>query len=328
MGICLSKVRFKSFASLWGEAPEKAPRMHVHRSPSGFVVHAPAKVNLFFEVLGKREDGYHEIETLVTPISLCDTLYFRESSAPRIDFTCRRVARVRSHPTTGQETVPDGPSNLVVRAMELLSQRAGIKSGATVHLVKRIPAAAGLGGGSSDAAASLMAANAGWRLGWSNERLADLGAELGSDVPLFFANGAAFCRGRGERVDPIGSFGNLHLVVVQPPAGLSTAAVYKVCQLGVPARSMEPLVEALQRGDLGQAARRMFNRLESAAETLSPWIQRLRNAMERVDCLGHQMSGSGTCYFGICRHRLHARRVARRLEANGVGVAYAVRGSL
>ncbi|NLY03013.1 MAG: 4-(cytidine 5'-diphospho)-2-C-methyl-D-erythritol kinase [Rhodopirellula sp.] len=302
--------------------------MHLHRSPSGFVVQAPAKVNLFFEVLGKREDGYHDIETLVTPITLCDTLFFRESSAPRIDFTCRRLVAPSAASAAGDDVVPEGPENLVVRAVNLLRRRAGVDGGAAVHLVKRIPSAAGLGGGSSDAAAALVAANAGWRLGWSDQRLAELGAELGSDVPLFFARGAAVCRGRGELVDPLGGFGNLHLVVVRPPAGLSTAAVYRICQTGDPPRPMAPLLEALRRGDLGRAGRLLFNRLESAAETLSPWIRRLRQEMGRMDCLGHQMSGSGTCYFGICRHQRHARRVANRLEANGVGIAFAVRGSL
>lgn len=321
-----SKVR-KFFRSL-GEGSGKAPRMHLHRSPSGFVVQAPAKVNLFFEVLGKREDGYHDIETLVTPITLCDTLFFRESSAPGIDFTCRGVAARTAASRLGDDVVPQGPENLVVRAIDLLGRRAGVECGATVRLEKRIPSAAGLGGGSSDAAAALVAANAGWRLGWSNRRLAELGAELGSDVPLFFAEGAAICRGRGELVDPLGGFGNLHLVVVRPPAGLSTAAVYRICRTGDPPRPMAPLLDALRRGDLGRVGRLMFNRLESAAETLSPWIRRLRQEMEWMDCLGHQMSGSGTCYFGICHHQRHARRVASRLEANGVGIAFAVRGSL
>ncbi|NUQ66638.1 MAG: 4-(cytidine 5'-diphospho)-2-C-methyl-D-erythritol kinase [Pirellulales bacterium] len=301
--------------------------MHLHRSPSGFVVHAPAKLNLFFEVLGKREDGYHEIETLVTPIGLCDTLYFREASAGPIDFACRQIVSATAVSDSGPQSIPAGPTNLVVRAIELLRERSGIVAGAVVRLIKRIPAAAGLGGGSSDAAAALLAANAGWRLGWPNGRLAALGAELGSDVPLFFAGGPAVCRGRGELVEPVGSLGNLHFVVVRPPAGLSTAAVYRVCQPGAPPRRIAPLLEAFHRGNVRKAGRLMFNRLETAAETLSPWIQRLRHELARMDCLGYQMSGSGSCYFGICRHARHARRVAKRLEANGVGIAYAVRGS-
>jgi 4-diphosphocytidyl-2-C-methyl-D-erythritol kinase len=194
-------------------------------------------------------------------------------------------------------------------------------------LVKRIPTAAGLGGGSSDAAAALVAANLGWRLGWPRPALSELGAELGSDVPLFLAEGAAVCRGRGERVEPIGRLGTLHFVLICPPEGLSTAAVYQACRPALEPRSVEPLADALRRGDLGKAGSLLFNRLEAAAESLSPWIGRAREAVRDVGCLGYQMSGSGSSYFGLCRHARQARRVARRLQAEGVGIALAVRGS-
>jgi 4-diphosphocytidyl-2-C-methyl-D-erythritol kinase len=302
--------------------------MHLHRSPSGFVVHAPAKLNLFFEVLGKRDDGYHEIESLVLPIGLYDTLYFREDPSGQIRLRCDHPSIARGSRGAEPGQLPGGSDNLVVRATELLRQRARVSTGAELRLVKRIPTAAGLGGGSSDAAAALMAANAGWQLGWSRPQLAELAAELGSDVPLFLARGAVVCRGRGERVEPAAAGADLHLVVVRPPVGLSTAEVYRACRPAQHPRLMTPLLEALRRGDLRGIGRWMFNRLESAAETLSPWIARLRREMQQLDCLGHQMSGSGTCYFGLCRHARHARRVARCLEARGMGIAFAVRGSL
>jgi 4-diphosphocytidyl-2-C-methyl-D-erythritol kinase len=223
--------------------------------------------------------------------------------------------------------VPEGPANLAARAVELLGSRAGVRLGATVRLIKRIPSAAGLGGGSSDAAAALAAANELWRLGWPPRDLAELGAELGSDVPLFFSPGPAICRGRGERVEPIAPAGPLHFVVARPPAGLSTAAVYRACQPGRPPRRVEPLREALELGDARKAGRLLFNRLEPAAEELSPWIARLREEFAAADCLGHQMSGSGSSYFGLCRHARHARRVAGRLRAKGVAMALAVRAS-
>ncbi len=302
--------------------------MRLHRSPADFVVHAPAKLNLFFEVLGKREDGYHEIETLVVPIDLYDTLRFREDSSGQISFGCRCASTARGDRGVGPGDVPSGSDNLVVRAVQLLRSRAGVRSGARLDLVKRIPTAAGLGGGSSDAAAALVAANEAWQVGWSRQKLADLAGQLGSDVPLFLVRGPAICRGRGERVEPVAGLGNLHLVVVRPPEGLSTAAVYERCKPPTRPRPLSPLVDALRAGNLKNAGRRMFNRLESVAENLSPWIARLRSAMERCNCLGYQMSGSGTCYFGLCRHARHARRVARYLEANRVGIAFAVRGSL
>ena len=300
--------------------------MHLHRSGLDVVVQAPAKLNLFFEVLGRRDDGYHDIETLVTPIGFYDTLCFRDRDDGQVTLTCQRTYGAWGGGSGWLDGFPDGPENLVVRAVELLRRRAGVARGASLRLAKRIPTAAGLGGGSGDAAAALLAASAGWNLGWSREELAELGAELGSDVPLFFAPGPAVCRGRGERVQAIRGPIGLHFVLVRPPAGLSTAAVYRACQPPQSPRSVQPLLEALGQGDLREVGRLLFNRLESAAESLSPWIGRIREAMERVDCLGHQMSGSGTCYFGLCRHAHHARRVARRLHASGVGIAFAVQG--
>jgi 4-diphosphocytidyl-2-C-methyl-D-erythritol kinase len=300
--------------------------MHLQKSATGAIVLAPAKLNLFFEVLGKRKDGYHEVETLVTPVDLYDTLHFEARADGQIHFECCPAPGFRESDGSWFRGLPDGAENLVVRAVELLRRRSGERRGATLRLVKRIPTAAGLGGGSSDAAAALAAANACWGLGWSWEDLAGLGAELGSDVPLFFVGGPAFCRGRGERVERVAALGRLHFVLVRPPEGLSTAAVYQACVPGTPPRIATPLVESLTRGELALAGRCLFNRLESAAQTISPWIRRLRAEFEKTECVGHQMSGSGTCYFGLCRHAKQARRIARRLQARGVGVAFAVQG--
>jgi len=303
---------------------------HIQRPVVDHVFQAPAKLNLFFEVLAKRSDGYHEIETLMCPITLCDTLYFQEEENEQVELECERVRGSAGSGGVAAEQaaadqLPEGCENLVVRAVELLRQRAGERRGARLRLVKRIPIAAGLGGGSSDAAAALRAANEGWDLGFSLDELAALAAELGSDVPFFLAGGAAVCRGRGERVEPVSECGTLDFVVVRPPAGLSTAVVYAACRPGRRPRSVAPLLEALSRGDKRQVGRLLFNRLQPAAERLSPWIARLRTVLAKEDCLGHGMSGSGTSYFGLCRHARHARRVARRLQANGVGSVFAVR---
>lgn len=298
--------------------------MHVHRSEVGLVVHAPAKLNLFFEVLAKRDDGYHEIETLMCPVGLYDTLYFREEPSERLELTCQRTNGASEPTGFKREVLPEGRENLVLQAVELLRQRAGVDSGATLRLVKRIPIAAGLGGGSSDAAAALVAANRGWGLGWSPDRLARVSAELGSDVPFFLTGGPAICRGRGERVEPVAMAAALHFAVVFPPEGLSTAAVYGACRPAKHPQTLAPLLQALTRTDIKRTGRLLFNRLQPAAEKLSPWIERLQREFAREDCLGHGMSGSGTSYFGLCRHARHARRVAKRLEANGVGSVFVV----
>ena len=300
--------------------------MHLHRLPLSLTVQAPAKLNLFFEVLAKREDGYHEIETLVYPIGLYDTLHFKDDPEGQIKLDCREGSGACGQQGSRRERLPQGADNLVVRAVELLRSRSGVRCGASLQLVKRIPAAAGLGGGSSDAAAALVAANAVWGLGWSTVQLGRLGAELGSDVPLFLTPGPAICRGRGEEVEPVGGLPPLHFVLIRPPGGLSTAAVYRACQPATNPQSSAPLLQSLVQGDLARAGRLLFTRLEWAAETLSPWIKRLRHELSRTDCLGYRMTGSGTCCFGLCRHARHARRVARRLQARGIGIAYAVQG--
>jgi 4-diphosphocytidyl-2-C-methyl-D-erythritol kinase len=296
--------------------------MRIHRSAVDLVVQAPAKLNLFFEVLARRDDGYHEIETVMCPISWFDTLHFRETEEERVSLKCRPVLGAAS---LGLDAVSEGPENLVFRAVELVRQRAGVRRGAALRLVKRIPAAAGLGGGSSDAAAALVAANEGWRLGRSKEQLAAWAAELGSDVPFFLAGGPAICRGRGEQVQRITGVAPLYFVVVRPPAGLATAAVYGACRPAAKAMSVESVTVAMQQGDCRQLGRLLHNRLLGAAVQLSPWIPRLQEEFSRLDCLGHGMSGSGTSYFGLCRHARHANRVAERLRARGVGSVLAVR---
>jgi len=299
--------------------------MRICRRADGLEVQAPAKLNLFFEVLAKRADGYHEIETLMCPVDLLDTLVFQEDESGQVSLRCRRASGIGGLRGRGLHEVPNGPGNLVVRAVELVRLRTGVRRGAKMRLVKRIPASAGLGGGSSDAAAALVAANQVWRLGLSAEVLSQWAAELGSDVPFFLVGGPAVCRGRGERVEPTGDLGPLHFVIVRPPAGLATAAVYGACRPAESPKNVQPLLNALQQGDWNRAGGLLSNRLQPAAERLSPWVERLHQEFSHMDCLGHGMSGSGTSYFGLCRNARQARRHARRLESRGFGCAFAVR---
>ena len=286
---------------------------------------APAKLNLFLEVIRRRDDGFHEIETLIVAISIFDTIWFTPTKGPEIDLTVvtalGRAAQERASCQTSRVmgAIPTGEGNLVYQALDRLRQRAGCQFGAFVRLIKKIPSSAGLGGASSDAAATLLAANSAWDLGWSREKLSELAAELGSDVPFFLGSGAAICRGRGERIQPTLAPTVIPLVVVRPPEGLSTPLVYRHCSPAQRRVDVEPLVAAIRNGRLEQIAQLLMNRLEPAAEKLSPWIARLRSVFGRLDCLGHQMSGSGTSYFGICRHFRHARRVAARLRSENLG---------
>ncbi len=299
--------------------------MGIHHNPVEVIVQAPAKLNLFLEVISKLSDGYHEIETLMCPITLFDTLRFSPKSSKNIDFQCEMSRGFNSYPGAESVQFPVDRSNLAVRAVELLREHAGIRAGAKLSLTKRIPTAAGLGGGSSDAAAALSAANRAWELDWPLDKLARLGAKLGSDVPFFLASAPAICRGRGEQVEPVDALGTLHFVIVRPPTGLATEAVYKVCRPAQRPLPVMPLVHALKQGNKSGAGRLLFNRLLPAASMITPWIERLQREFDRLHCLGHGLSGSGSAYFGFCRHARHARHIARRLQALNVGNVFAVR---
>ena len=168
----------------------------------------------------------------------------------------------------------------------------------------------------------LVAANLGWQLSWSDERLAELAAELGSDIPFFLGSGSAICRGRGERIEATRPI-HLHLVVVRPPVGLSTPQVYKGCRPASAPASVSNVQSGLRRGNWNEVKSALVNRLEEPAAQLTPWIGRLRKEFEDAGCIAQQMSGSGSSYFGICENARHARRVAGRLRSKRVGMVTA-----
>jgi len=311
--------------------------MDLRRDERKRIARAPAKLNLFLELLGRRDDGFHEVETLMVPIRFADSVTFLpvrsiERNLPaEIQLGVRVCDPVRS--PFASKPIPTGADNLVVRALELLRQRSGCELGAHVELVKRVPAAAGLGGGSSDAAAALRLANLGWRLQWTNDRLAEVAAEIGSDIPFFVYGGAAVCRGRGERVERLPALPPVHFVVVKPPVGLNTGDTYHAYAAmtehaenrGATLGRLADLISSLVGRGGRNPARWMQNRLQNAASSLSPWVDRLRMAFDQLDFEGHQLSGSGSAYFGVCRHAQHARRLATILRTRQLGLVYATR---
>jgi 4-diphosphocytidyl-2-C-methyl-D-erythritol kinase len=266
------------------------------------MIWAPAKVNLYLEILGKRPDGYHELETLMVTVSLNDELVFKEESSGDILLSC-------DHPE-----LSTGPDNLIRKAAELLRRRAGCARGARIALTKRIPMAAGLAGGSSDAAATLAGLNRLWDLKLPRADLVALGAELGSDVPFFFTGPAAWCTGRGEVVTPLNPGKALDFVLVCPPLGLSTAAVFRA--VVVPERPVpgDAIRRAFEAGDVAGLGRNLHNRLQEPAEKLCPAIAEIRRRLDVLAPAGHQMSGSGTSYFALCRDAEEARRIAHALS--------------
>ena len=301
--------------------------MFLIRQGKRVCISTPAKLNLFLELQRRRADGFHDLETLMVPINLFDSLTVSPASEPSISLTCRWADGL---PSSQCAEMPATKENIVTRALEQLREAAKVEQGINVELVKRIPAQAGLGGGSSDAAAALVAANELWRLGWSLEALAEIGAEVGSDVPFFLFDSSAAntslvrCTGRGEIMEPAAFGGRLYCVVVKPNFGLSTPEVFKNATVPAQPRNSQTAVDCLRRMDLRGLANGMFNRLQLAAAKVSPWIDEIANAMSRFSVWAHQLSGSGTSYFAVCRNWKHARQVAARLRATQLGRIFVV----
>jgi len=295
--------------------------------PDAVAIAAPAKLNLSLAILARRSDGFHEIESLMVPVSLADRLVVRAVDTPGVRLRVRFGGRL-AQPAGAVlcRDVPADDSNLVVRAARRLAEVAGIERGLDVELTKEVPSGAGLGGGSSDAAAMLRAAAFVWGLDWPTARLAEIGAGIGSDVPWFFAGIPAIAAGRGERIEPVAGLPPLHAVIACPAAGLSTPAVYGRCvpdqtRAGETAR----LVTALARGDLRAAGELMHNGLEAAARSLSADIDRLLAALSAAGAVRPMLTGSGSACFAITRTDREARAIAARLDAAGWPGVFAVR---
>lgn len=271
---------------------------------------APAKLNLYLEVLGRRPDGYHEIETLMVAVDLHDRLSFVDDPSGAITLWC------------DDPGLPTDQNNLVMKAAARLKSVTGHGRGASIRLSKVVPAQAGLAGGSSDAAATLVSLDRLWRLGMSTDRLAEVAGAVGSDVAFFLHTPAAVCRGRGERVESVPLERALHFVLVCPPIGLSTADVYRKLSPPERPRSIGPVLAALAQGGTAALGRGLFNRLQPTAEALCPALGRVRSALEALcpsHLDGHLMSGSGSACFGLARDRDAADDAARRLETLGLG---------
>lgn len=275
------------------------------RGSQGLVLRTSAKVNLALEVLGKRGDGYHEIATVLQAVDLFDRL------------TMETADILSLHADDPELPTDDG--NLVMRAARLLQKTAGIEKGARLRLQKRIPVAAGLGGGSSDAAATLLGLNRLWGLRWPRARLQELAVELGMDVPFFLGTGRAVARGRGERLQALPGGGGYALVLVNPRTPLSTREVYGRVPAGWHAEptGTERVIEALRHRNVAALAAALTNNLERVVEPMLPVIGRMKAALLAAGALGAIMSGSGPTVFGLARSLDHARQVRSRVSRAG-----------
>ena len=264
-----------------------------------------AKVNLALEVLGKREDGYHEIATVLQAVDLFDRLKVEVADTLSL--------------RTDDPALPTDDGNLVMRAARLLQKAAGTDAGAAIRLTKHIPVAAGLGGGSSDAAATLWGLNRLWKLRWPTARLQELAVELGMDVPFFLGSGRAVATGRGERLAALPAGGGYALVLVNPRVALSTREVYGRVPAGWRAEptGTERVVEALRTRNVGKVAAALTNNLESVVEPVMPVVTRMKAALLAAGALAAIMSGSGPTVFGMARSLDHARQIRTRVSRAG-----------
>ena len=266
---------------------------------------APGKLNLLLRVLGRRDDGYHEIETVLERVDLADELTF-ETHPQQIVLTC------------SDPTLSCGEDNLILKAARLLQRVSGTTTGARIHLTKRVPIAAGMGGGSSDAAATLVGLNQLWELGLAQTQLVESAAQLGSDVPFFLSPMPfAIARGRGERCEPLPAGVSLAHVVVSLPQRLSTREIYEGAQFDLTARhgSSTIIEHALRNGSLGELAEGLWNDLEPEAIRRCPRSALIQGYLRTAGCLAARVTGSGPTVFGLCRDLLHAREASLQLSA-------------
>jgi 4-diphosphocytidyl-2-C-methyl-D-erythritol kinase len=272
---------------------------------------AAAKVNLALEILTRRSDGYHEIATVMQTVDLSDRLVLEDADTLEV--------------CTSAAGVPTDERNLAYRAAAVLREAAGVARGARITLDKRIPVAAGLGGGSTDAAAVLLGLNRLWGLRWPAGRLEELAVGLGMDVPFFLRGGAALATGRGERLTPLGGAA-LPLVLVNPRFAVSTAEMYgrvtpAMYSDGGRARHAAGALETRRPGRVAAA---LYNGLEPAARAAYPQIGQMQAALLAAGALGAAMSGSGPTVFGVARSWEQARQIRRRV-ARGSWECWAVR---
>ncbi|WP_119027159.1 4-(cytidine 5'-diphospho)-2-C-methyl-D-erythritol kinase [Bacillus velezensis] len=264
---------------------------------------APAKINLSLDVTSKRPNGYHEVEMIMTTIDLADRIELTELP--------ENVIRVASH----NRFVPDDQRNLAYQAAKLLKERFQVKKGVSIMITKVIPVAAGLAGGSSDAAATLRGLNRLWDLKLSVEELAELGAEIGSDVSFCVYGGTALATGRGEKIRHISAPPHCWVVLAKPTIGVSTAEVYRRLNLQqVRHPDVQAMIDAIEEKSFQKVCGQLGNVLESVTLSLHPEVAMIKNQMKRFGADAVLMSGSGPTVFGLVQYESKVQRIYNGLR--------------
>jgi len=273
----------------------------------GVSVHSTCKLNLFLEIVGKRPDGYHELESVFHELDFGDELTFE----PAKEFSLEVKGG----------GAPPGEDNLVLKAARLLASEIKTSVGARITLTKRVPIGAGLGGGSADAAATLLALDRLWNASSDRKLLHTLAARLGSDVNFFLEGGTALCTGRGEIVTPLPPHPPLHFALLAPPFPTLTADVYRrfTFDLNAPRRSPNILVSRLPAGTPAALEGGLLNRLEPAALAAEPRLARVLATAQRIGPSGARVTGSGSTVYMPVSSRAEAEKLASDPELSLLG---------
>lgn len=267
------------------------------------LVKAPAKINLSLDVLHKRQDGYHEVEMIMTTIDLADRVEL--SLLPNDDI------RISSQ----NRFVPDDQRNLAYQAAKLLKDRYRIKQGVRIEIEKNIPVAAGLAGGSSDAAAVLRGLNRLWELGLTLDELAELGSEIGSDVSFCVYGGTALATGRGEKIMKLPPPPSCWVVLAKPLIGVSTADVYRRLNLeNIQHPNTKGMIKAIEEADFPGVCSQVGNVLEDVTLKLYPEVAQIKDQLQRFGADAVLMSGSGPTVFALVHHDSRMHRIYNGLR--------------
>ena len=273
---------------------------------------ARAKINLTLDVLGKRGDGYHELRSLVVSVDLFDRVSCRLRPEPGVGIACN-------------DSALNGPDNLAYRAAVKLAGRTGLDPSLEINLEKHIPIAAGLGGGSSDAAATLHLCNELWRTELDSRKLAEIGAELGSDVPLFFSLPAALVRGRGEHVEPVRMRWAGWVLLAFVDARVSTEEVYNAWRQGdgewSPGERSDRVLQATSAEEISPL---LSNHLEPAVFRVSPAVQNAYEVLQRTGLGPMRVSGAGSTLYRLFDDKEGACRAARKIDDMPMGLRTSV----
>ncbi len=261
------------------------------------------KVNLYLEVIGRREDGYHELQMVMQSIGLYDTVTLEEREKDEVLIK------------TNSPYIPKDAGNIGVQAAKLIKEEYQIDQGVEITIDKNIPVAAGLAGGSANAAGVLKGLNQLWELGLSEEKLRALGLRLGADVPFAIMEGAAVAEGIGEKLTPIRGLRNTWMVLCKPGISVSTPEVYKALDLSKLERRplTKEFLTAVENRDLRTVSKNMYNALESVTLNKHHVIRDIKNKMMQYNAIGTMMTGSGPTVFGIFKDQDRAKKAAQNL---------------